>query len=99
MMPAIGVRIKLMNRGAGRWADSSGDNSKFGLRIDELLQVINLLNENNLGDAFKLIHFHIGSQISNIESIKESMQEIARFYAEINKMGVRIDYVDVGGGL
>ena len=99
LKPFIGIRVKLSARIEGRWAESGGDNSKFGLRINELILAIKTLSKNNVLNAFKLIHFHIGSQISDIQHVKIAMTEIARIYTSLYKMGVRIRYVDVGGGL
>ena len=97
--PFIGIRVKLTTKGEGRWADTGGEKSKFGLRINELMAAIKLLSDNNLLESFELVHFHIGSQISNIQYIKEAMTEIARIYASLCKSGINIKYVDVGGGL
>ena len=97
--PAIGVRIKLAHRGSGKWGDSAGDRSKFGLRVSELLTAVRRLEAVSMLDAFQLIHVHIGSQISQIEEIKGAMTEVSRFYSELRKLGIDIKYVDVGGGL
>ena len=99
LKPAIGIRVKLSTKTDGRWGESGGDSSKFGLRINELIQVIKILKENDMISAFELIHFHIGSQISDIQHVKAAMTEIARIYASLWKMGIPIRYVDVGGGL
>lgn len=97
--PILGMRIKLSTEGEGRWATSAGDRSKFGLRISELVAGIDLLRERGLLDCFQLIHFHIGSQISQIDKVKVAMTEVARYYAELRAMDIDIRYVDVGGGL
>ena len=97
--PFIGIRVKLSAKGEGRWADSGGEKSKFGLKINELMAAIELLSKDNMLSTFELIHFHIGSQISNIQYIKEAMTEIARIYASLCTIGIKIKYVDVGGGL
>ena len=97
--PHIGIRVKLSTKGESKWTDSGGEKSKFGLRINELMRALRLLSENKMLSAFELIHFHIGSQISNIQHIKEGMTEIARVYASLCKSGINIKYVDVGGGL
>jgi arginine decarboxylase len=97
--PMIGIRVRLLCKGAGKWSDSSGENAKFGLSTGELLAATELLNAENLGHCFKLLHFHIGSQIPDILIIKRAVQEAARFYAKLRKMGFIIDFLDVGGGL
>ena len=97
--PTAGVRIKLASVGSGRWAQSGGEKSKFGLTTAQLIKAIDLLQERGRLDILKLIHFHIGSQISDIRSIKAALQEVARFYAELRQLGVDITHVDVGGGL
>ncbi len=99
LRPSIGVRVKLATEGTGRWASSAGDRSKFGLRINELMRACDMLRENDMIDSLQLLHFHIGSQISQIDRVKVAMTEVARIYAELAKIGVQIDYVDVGGGL
>ena len=97
--PQAGVRIKLASEGHGRWAESGGEKSKFGLSASELVRVIDKLRDANRLEVLKLIHFHLGSQITDIRYIKSGLQEIARFYAELHTSGVRISHVDVGGGL
>ena len=97
--PSAGVRIKLASEGHGRWADSGGEKSKFGLTASELVRVVDRLREAGRLDVVKLIHFHLGSQITDIRYIKSGLQEIARFYAELHAAGVRVTHVDVGGGL
>jgi len=97
--PTLGVRIKLAGRGEGRWADTVGDLSKFGLRVPEVFEVIDYLRREKMLEHLKLVHFHIGSQITRIDRVKSAMNEVARMYAELRKIGVGIDYVDVGGGL
>jgi len=97
--PRFGVRVKLSARGSGRWEGSGGDRSKFGLTVTELLQVVEYLKDKDMLDAFQLIHFHLGSQISNIRSIKESIEEASRVYLELCKKGAGLRYIDVGGGL
>jgi len=97
--PTAGVRIKLASAGAGRWAQSGGERSKFGLNPAQLVKLIDRLREAGRLDVLKLIHFHLGSQITDIRFIKAGLQEIARFYAELRNMGVDITHVDVGGGL
>jgi arginine decarboxylase len=97
--PLIGIRARLLSKGAGKWAESGGENAKFGLSTTELLQATHLLRTENLGHCFKLLHFHIGSQVPDILTIKKAVQEAARFYAKLHRMGFPIEYLDVGGGL
>ena len=97
--PTAGVRIKLRSAGFGRWAQSGGERSKFGLTAAQLVKAVDRLQAAGRLDILKLIHFHLGSQISDIRYIKSGLQEIARFYAELRAMGVDITHVDVGGGL
>ncbi|MBL8962203.1 MAG: biosynthetic arginine decarboxylase [Gemmatimonadetes bacterium] len=97
--PNAGVRIKLASEGAGRWAQSGGEKSKFGLNTAELMKLIDRLRELEQTDILKLVHFHLGSQITDIRYIKTGLQEISRFYIELHKMGIGITHVDVGGGL
>jgi arginine decarboxylase len=97
--PNIGVRIKLFAEGAGRWAGSGGERSKFGLTTSQLVRVIDKLTEAGYLDCLHLLHFHLGSQITDIRYIKAGLQEIARYYSELRKMGVDVTHVDVGGGL
>ena len=97
--PTIGVRIKLSSEGSGRWAQSGGEKSKFGLNSAQLMQVIERLKETGKTGWLKLIHFHLGSQITDIRFIKRGLQEVSRFYVELRRLGLDIAYVDVGGGL
>jgi arginine decarboxylase len=97
--PMAGVRIKLASEGAGRWAQSGGEKSKFGLSSAELVKLIDRLSEMGRLEIVKLIHFHLGSQITDIRFIKSGLAEVARFYAELRTMGVDVTHVDVGGGL
>ena len=97
--PRIGIRLRLSTRGSGRWEASGGDHSKFGLSARELLESIDLLRQHDLLDTFELLHFHLGSQISNIRNIKDGLREAGRFYCELVRMGVPLRYLDVGGGL
>jgi arginine decarboxylase len=99
VVPTAGVRIKLFSGGFGRWAESGGEKSKFGLSASELVTVIDKLREAGRLDVLKLIHFHLGSQITDIRYIKGGLQEVARFYAELHAAGVNVTHVDVGGGL
>ncbi|HJU65370.1 MAG TPA: biosynthetic arginine decarboxylase [Gemmatimonadaceae bacterium] len=97
--PTAGVRIKLASEGFGRWAESGGEKSKFGLSASELVTAVEKLREQGRLDVLRLIHFHLGSQITDIRFIKAGLQEVGRFYAELRAMGVDITHVDVGGGL
>ncbi len=97
--PLIGIRARLLSKGAGRWAESGGENAKFGLSTAEILEATELLKTENLGHCLKLLHFHIGSQVPDILTVKKAVQEAARFYAKLHKMGFPISYLDVGGGL
>lgn len=97
--PIIGIRARLLSKGAGKWAESGGENAKFGLSTAELLTATDMLKAQGLSHCFKLLHFHIGSQIPDILTIKKAVQEAARYYAKLCKMGFAIDYLDVGGGL
>ncbi|MEW6161357.1 MAG: biosynthetic arginine decarboxylase, partial [Verrucomicrobiota bacterium] len=97
--PLIGIRARLLSKGMGKWAESGGENAKFGLSTAEMLAATDILKNENLNHCFKLLHFHIGSQVPDILTVKKAVQEAARFYAKLNKMGFPIEYIDVGGGL
>src|SRR5437588_8316167 len=97
--PLIGIRARLLSKGGGRWAESAGENAKFGLTTGELLMAAELLKSEGLAHCFKLLHFHIGSQVPDILIVKRAVQEAARFYAKLQKMGFPIEFLDVGGGL
>jgi arginine decarboxylase len=97
--PLVGIRARLLSKGAGKWAESGGENAKFGLSTVELLTATELLKAENLGHCLKLLHFHIGSQVPDILTVKKAVQEAARFYAKLHKMGFAIEFMDVGGGL
>ncbi len=98
-LPMLGVRVKLYSKGSGRWEKSGGEAAKFGLTTTEILDVIRQLQEAGRIDMLKLLHFHIGSQLTDIKRIKNAMKEAARTYAKIHQMGIKIDYLDVGGGM
>jgi arginine decarboxylase len=97
--PVIGVRVKLASRGAGRWKYSAGFRSKFGLTLAEMLEAFDYLKERELADSLQLVHFHLGSQITNIRNIKGALTEAARVYVELARVGAPLRYLDVGGGL
>jgi arginine decarboxylase len=97
--PLVGIRARLLSKGAGKWAESGGENAKFGLSTVELLSATEMLQAENLGHCLKLLHFHIGSQVPDILTVKRAVQEAARFYAKLHKMGFPIEFMDVGGGL
>ncbi len=97
--PFIGIRVRLQSKGAGKWATSGGENAKFGLSTSDLLEATELLKKHHLTDNFKLVHFHIGSQIPDIQTVKRAVREAARFYAKISQLGFSLGYIDVGGGL
>lgn len=97
--PNIGIRIKISSSGSGKWEESGGDQSKFGLNSSELFEAIEILEKQGLKNCLKLIHFHIGSQITKIRRIKNALREAMQFYVQLSKMGFDIDYVDIGGGL
>lgn len=97
--PKIGFRAKLNTQGAGKWVDSSGARSKFGLTAVEIVEGVERLRQEGMLECLELLHYHIGSQVPNIQSIKASLKEGARFYAELIKMGAALKYIDVGGGL
>jgi arginine decarboxylase len=98
-MPIIGMRVKLYSKGSGRWEKSGGEAAKFGLTTTELLEVINRLKEADRIDMLRLLHFHIGSQLTDIKRIKNAMKEAARVYAKVHQMKVPIELLDVGGGM
>ena len=95
----LGMRVRLLSKGGGKWAESAGENAKFGLTTGELLIAAEMLKSEGLAHSFKLLHFHIGSQVPDILIVKRAVQEAARFYAKLQKMGFPIEFLDVGGGL
>ena len=97
--PNIGIRVKLASSGSGKWEDSGGDQSKFGLSSSELLDAMEFLERNKLKDCLRLLHFHIGSQITKIRRIKNALREASQFYVQLYKKGFNIEFVDIGGGL
>ncbi|MBV8072890.1 MAG: biosynthetic arginine decarboxylase [Acidobacteriaceae bacterium] len=97
--PTIGLRVKLASRGSGRWKSSGGYRSKFGLTVSEALKAVEFLKERNLESSLQLLHFHLGSQITNIRQIKAAVIEAARIYVDLKKLGTGLTYMDVGGGL
>ncbi len=97
--PRIGVRVKLASEGSGRWRDSAGEKSKFGLFITEILEVVEVLKKHDMLDCLKLVHCHPGSQLQDIRRIKDAINELAHVYAELKLLGAGLEYIDVGGGL
>jgi arginine decarboxylase len=97
--PQIGFRVKLLSKGAGKWATSGGENAKFGLSTAELVEASDLLTREGLAHTLRLVHFHVGSQVPDIVTIKRAVKEAARFYSKLRKMGHELGYLDVGGGL
>ena len=97
--PAIGLRVKLASGGSGRWQGSGGERSKFGLFVSEVLEAVELLRGCGMLDCLKLVHFHLGSQISDMRALKAALVEAARMYVELAKLGAGLEYLDVGGGL
>jgi arginine decarboxylase len=95
----LGMRVRLLSKGGGKWAESAGENAKFGLTTGELLVAAEMLKSEGLAHCFKLLHFHIGSQVPDILIVKRAVQEAARFYTKLQKMGFPIEFLDVGGGL
>ena len=97
--PNIGIRIKLASSGSGKWEESGGDGSKFGLNSSELLEALDFLEKAKMTECLKLIHFHIGSQITKIRRIKNALKEASQFYVQLQNMGFHVEFVDIGGGL
>ena len=97
--PNVGIRIKLSSTGSGKWSESGGDQSKFGLNSSELLEAIDILDRRDMKDCLKLIHFHIGSQINKIRVIKNALREATQFYVQLSRLGFGIEFIDIGGGL
>ncbi|MHB8605430.1 MAG: biosynthetic arginine decarboxylase [Thermoplasmatota archaeon] len=99
VQPYIGLRAKLATKGAGKWQSSSGDFAKFGLTIPEIVRAVQLLRDAGRENCLKLFHFHVGSQLTDIHTVKEAVKEGARIYAKLRKMGLAVEYFDIGGGL
>ena len=99
MTPNIGIRIKLASSGSGKWEDSGGDISKFGLTSSELLEALDFLERNKMKECVRLIHFHIGSQVTKIRRIKVALREASQFYVQLRTLGFNVEFVDIGGGL
>ena len=97
--PLLGLRVRLSSLGSGKWQNSGGEKSKFGLSAAQVLYAVDWLRENGLLDTLKLLHFHLGSQVANIRDIQRGAREVARFYAELYQLGVPLSIIDVGGGL
>ena len=99
VIPTLGIRIRMSSIGAGKWQNTGGEKSKFGLSAAQVLQAVEQLDVNNMKGALVMLHFHLGSQIANIQDIKKGVKEAAHFYAELRAMGLPIEYIDAGGGL
>ena len=97
--PRLGVRVKPSSTGAGRWAGSGGERSKFGLHAPEVLAALERLRERGMADCLKLVHFHVGSQMCDIRRVKTATSELARIYCELRRLGAGLEIIDVGGGL
>ena len=97
--PMIGLRVRLMAKSAGKWAESGGENAKFGLTTAEILEAAKIMGEAGMSGAFRLLHFHIGSQVPDILIVKRAVREAARYYAKLRQLGYPLEYLDVGGGL
>jgi arginine decarboxylase len=97
--PRIGIRVKLASEGSGKWRESAGDKSKFGLFITEILEAVEILREKNMLDCLQLVHCHPGSQLQDIRRVKDAINELAHVYAELKLLGAGLKYIDVGGGL
>src|ERR1700751_413633 len=97
--PVIGIRVRLHSKGSGKWSPSGGENAKFGLDTTGLVAASEMLKAAGLAHALKLIHFHVGSQVPDISTIKRAVREAARYYAKMAKLGHELGYLDVGGGV
>src|SRR5207253_6037941 len=97
--PYIGIRARLYSKGSGKWSPSGGENAKFGLDTTNLIAASQMLKEAGFAHCLKLIHFHVGSQVPDISTIKRAVREAARYYAKLSKLGHDLGYLDVGGGL
>jgi arginine decarboxylase len=97
--PIVGVRIRLLAKSSGKWATSGGENAKFGLSTSEVMEAAELLRAHQMEDCLKLMHFHIGSQIPDIQTVKRAVREAARYYSKLHQLGFPLEYLDVGGGL
>src|SRR5512145_2998981 len=95
--PNLGIRVKLASSGSGKWEESGGDVSKFGLTSSELLEALDFLEKNKMKDCLKLVHFHIGSQVTKIRRIKMALREAAQFFVQLHTMGFNVEFVDIGG--
>src|SRR5690606_10338359 len=97
--PEIGIRVKLYSSGSGKWAKSSGEAAKFGLSTVEVLHCLEMIHRENLQDKFSMLHFHIGSQVTEIKRIKNAIKEASRVYAKVMKMGFKPHHLNIGGGI
>src|SRR6202046_984759 len=99
VMPLIGLRVRLQSKGSGKWVTSGGENAKFGLSTADLITASNYLKSEGMADSLVLVHFHVGSQVTDIGVIKRAVREAARFFAKLTHMGHPMEFIDVGGGL
>ena len=99
VQPQLGIRLRLLSRSTGKWADSGGENAKFGLNTAQLMAALERLRAEGWEDSLRLLHSHIGSQVPDILTVRKAVQEAARFYAKVRKEGFPVEYLDVGGGL
>src|SRR5690606_36348951 len=90
--PLVGLRVRLVSKGAGKWATSAGEHAKFGLTTSEILQEMQIMKDAGMSSSFKLLHFHIGSQVPDIQIIRRAVREAARHYAKLRKMGQQVEY-------
>src|SRR5438552_17437368 len=97
--PMIGIRVRLYSKGSGKWSPSGGENAKFGLDTTSLVAASEMLKAADLAHSLKLVHFHVGSQVPDISTIKRAVREAARYYAKLHQLGHALGYLDVGGGL
>jgi len=99
LRPHLGARVRLNSRGSGKWVESGGARAKFGLTAAEIIEVVNRLRQEGMLDCLELVHFHIGSQITNIRSVKDALREASRVFVELSQLGAGLKFIDVGGGL
>ncbi len=99
VIPQVGLRVRLSSLASSKWADTGGERSKFGLSAAQLLRVVEQFRQAGIADGIRLLHFHMGSQISNIADYRKGLREAIRYYAELRMLGLPLDHIDVGGGL